>query len=204
MKINLYDFQQRMVGDWWNVGGIGVVKAPTGSGKTVVGCGVIKMTGRKTLILVHTSDLLINVWNDSLIKSFGPGIMSHVGIIGGGLTDADRMAMKIGVRSGDFHENMKNDIVIATFQTFVNHINELSNYKFGLIIVDECIPVDSEIWTKDGIIKYEELSWDNGIYHVWSGGSNSNIVNNGYKKIKTRFKQMYKTIVNTGDELVCY
>ena len=203
LKINLYDFQNRMIKEWFDAGSIGVIKSPTGSGKTIIGCYIIKNIGRKTLILVHTGDLLINVWNDSLIKSFGPGIMSQVGIIGGGLTDADRMVMKIGVRSGDFSENIKKDIVIATFQTFVNHIDELSDYKFGLMIVDECIPIDSEIWTKDGIVKYEDLSWDNGIYQVWSRDDDNNLVNNGYKKIKTRYKHMYKTIVETGDELVC-
>jgi len=201
LKINLYDFQARMINDWLNAGGIGVVKSPTGSGKTIVGCKAIKDIGRKTLILVHTSDLLINVWNDSLIKAFGLGIMGQVGIVGGGLTDSDRKVIKVGVRSGEFHENMRSDIVIATFQTLINHLDELSNYKFGLMVVDECIPVDSDIWTKDGIVKYEDLSWGNGT--VWSGDGNHNVVNNGYKKIKTRFKHMYKTVVETGDELVC-
>jgi len=207
LKISLYDFQNRIVDDWLRVGGIGVTKAPTGSGKTVYSCRIIKEIGRKTLILVHTSDLLINVWNDSLVKCFGPGIMSQVGVVGGGLTDSDRMAMKVGVRSGDFHENMRNDIVIATFQTFVNHIEEISNYKFGLMIVDECIPIDSNIWTKDGIIKYEDLGYGSGhtkdVFQVWSVHNNDNIVNNGYKKIKTKYKHMYRAIVETGDELVC-
>ncbi len=207
LKINLYDFQGRMINDWWNVGGIGVVKSPTGSGKTIVGCRAIKKVGRKALILVHTSDLLINVWNDSLIKTFGPGIMSQVGIIGGGLTDNDRMAMKIGVRSGDFEENVKKDIVIATFQTLNNRIDELSQYKFGLMIVDECIPIDSDIWTNDGVVRYEDLGYGQeykrDIFQVWSRDNGDNIVNNGYKKIKTRMKHMYRTIVDTGDELVC-
>ena len=148
-KIRLYDFQERMINDWLAAGSIGVLKSPTGSGKTIIGCSAIKRIGRKTLILVHTSDLLINVWNDSLIKSFGPGIMGQVGIIGGGLTDRDRAALKLGVRSGDFDENVRKDIVIATFQTLMNRIDDLTRYKFGLMMVDECIPVDSEIWTQD-------------------------------------------------------
>ncbi|VVB59365.1 tRNA-splicing ligase RtcB [uncultured archaeon] len=206
-RINLYDFQERMIGDWLSAGSIGVLKSPTGSGKTIIGCRAIKETGRKTLILVHTSDLLINVWNDSLIKSFGPGIMSQVGVVGGGLTDKDRAAMRLGVRSGDFDENIRKDIVIATFQTFVNHINEISQYKFGLILVDECIPIDSDIWTQDGIIKYEDLGHGSDckrdVFQVWSKDKDDNLVNNGYKKITTRFKHMYRTIVETGDELVC-
>lgn len=174
---------------------------------TIVGCRAIKQVGRKALILVHTSDLLMNVWNDSLIKTFGPGIMSQVGIVGGGLTDSDRMAMKIGVRTGDFEENVKKDIVIATFQTLNNRIDELSQYKFGLMIVDECIPIDSDIWTNDGVVRYEDLGYGQeykrDIFQVWSRDNGDNIVSNGYKKIKTRMKHMYRTIVETGDELVC-
>lgn len=137
LKIILYDFQQRMVQDWIDAGGIGVLKAPTGAGKSFLGCAIIKSVGRKVLILVHTSDLLINVWTDSLSKAFGPGILSQVGIVGGGLTDADRMHMKIGTRTNNFEENMRKDIVIATFQTLINHIDKLSEYKFGLMINDE-------------------------------------------------------------------
>lgn len=203
LKINLYDFQQRMISDWMNAGAIGVIKSATGSGKTILGCRAIKEIGRKTLILVHTSDLLINVWNDSLLKSFGPGIMSQVGIVGGGLTDSDRMTLKIGARTGDFEENIKKDIVVATFQTLNNRLDQLTQYKFGLMIVDECIPIDSEIWTQDGIIKYEDLSLDKGIYQIWSRNGNDDVTNNGYKKIKTRFKHMYRTVVESGDEIVC-
>ncbi len=174
---------------------------------TILACSVIKQIARKTLILVHTSDLLINVWNDSLIKAFGQGIMSQVGIIGGGLSDKDRVAMRLGVRNGDFDENIKKDIVIATFQTLMNKMDELTQYKFGLMIVDECIPIDSQIWTQDGIVKYEDLGYGREykkeVFQVWSNDDNGNIVNNGYKKIKTRMKHMYKTIVETGDELVC-
>ncbi len=207
LKIKLYDFQKRMVDDWLGAGSIGVVKCPTGGGKTILACSIVKEIGRKTLILVHTSDLLINVWNDSLVKSFGQGIMGQVGIIGGGLTDKDRATMRLGVRSGDFDENVRKDIVIATFQTLMNRMDELTQYKFGLMIVDECIPIDSKIWTQDGIVKYEDLGYGQDykrdVFQVWSRNNEDNIVNNGYKKIKTRMKHMYKTIVETGDELVC-
>ncbi len=147
-KINLYDFQIRMINDWKMAGSIGVLKSPTGSGKTIIGCSAIKEIGRKTLILVHTSDLLINVWNDSLVKSFGPGIMGQVGIIGGGLTDKDRANMRLGVRSGDFDENVRKDIVIATFQTLMNRLDELTQYKFGLMVVDECHHCPAQMFRK--------------------------------------------------------
>ncbi len=147
-KIKLYDFQERMINDWLAAGGIGVIKSPTGSGKTIIGCKAINDIGRKTLILVHTSDLLINVWNDSLSKSFGQGIMSHIGIIGGGLTDKDRIEMRLGVRSGDFDENIRKDVVIATFQTLMNRLGELTQYKFGLMIVDETHHVPSTMFRK--------------------------------------------------------
>lgn len=147
-RINLYDFQERMVNDWLSTGGIGVIKSPTGSGKTIIGCNTIKKISRKTLILVHTSDLLVNVWNDSLMKSFGPGIMGQIGIIGGGLTDQDRIEMRLGVRSGDFEENIRKDIVIATFQTLMNRLDKLTQYKFGLMICDEVHHVPSNMFRK--------------------------------------------------------
>lgn len=207
MLLSLYDFQERMVADWLRAGGIGVIKAPTGSGKTIIGSKAIEEIGRKALILVHTSDLLVNVWIDSLIKSFGSGITYQVGIVGGGVTDKDRITMRIGTRTSNFDENMRKDIVIATFQTLINHLDELRNYKFGLMIVDECIPIDSKIWTQDGVIRYEDLGYGqeykNDVFQVWSNDKDNNIVNNGYKKVKTRMKHMYRTIVETGDELVC-
>jgi superfamily II DNA or RNA helicase/intein/homing endonuclease len=115
---------------------------------TIIGCNAIKMISRKTLILVHTSDLLVNVWNDSLMKSFGPGIMGQIGIIGGGLTDQDRVEMRLGVRSGDFDENVRKDIVIATFQTLMNRLDKLTQYKFGLMICDEVHHVPSNMFRK--------------------------------------------------------
>ena len=115
---------------------------------TILACSIIKQIARKTLILVHTSDLLFNVWNDSLVKSFGQGIMGQVGIIGGGLSDKDRVAMKLGVRSGDFDENIRKDIVIATFQTLMNKMEELTQYKFGLMIVDECHHCPAQMFRK--------------------------------------------------------
>jgi len=115
---------------------------------TILACSAIKHIGRKTLILVHTSDLLINVWNESLLKAFGHGIMGQVGIVGGGLTDKDRVAMRLGVRSGDFDENVRKDIVIATFQTLMNRMDDLTQYKFGLMIVDECHHVPASMFRK--------------------------------------------------------
>lgn len=207
MQLSLYDFQERMVADWLRAGAIGVIKAPTGSGKTIIGSKAIEEIGRKTLILVHTSDLLVNVWIDSLTKSFGPGITYQVGIVGGGVTDKDRVTMRIGTRTNSFDANMRKDIVIATFQTLINHLDELRNYKFGLMVVDECIPIDSKIWTQDGVIRYEDLGYGqeykNDVFQVWSNDKDDNIVNNGYKKVKTRMKHMYRTTVETGDELVC-
>jgi len=40
--------------------------------------------------------------------------------------------MRLGVRSGDFDENVRKDIVIATFQTLMNRLDELTQYKFEI------------------------------------------------------------------------
>ena len=137
MRLQLYDFQNRLVEDWIGHGGTGVLKAPTGSGKTLIGCSAISRIRGKTLILTHTSDLLINVWTDSLVKAFGTDIMQQVGIVGGGLGLDDRASMQT-VTDDDFYRNMDKDIVIATYQTLANHLDVLSYYKFGLCLMDEC------------------------------------------------------------------
>ena len=146
-RLTLYDFQCKMVNDWLNAGGIGVIKSPTGSGKTIIGCKIIEEIKKKTLILVHTSDLLTNVWIESLINCFGLSITNKIGIVGGKLSNSDRADMNLSVRDG-FVNNIEKDIVIATFQTLNNKLDEVSKYKFGLVIVDESHHAPAEMFRK--------------------------------------------------------
>lgn len=142
MRFRLWDFQEEAVREWINGGCYGIIKAPTGSGKSVIGCNIIRRMGTRTIICVHTGDLLINVWFNYLIEQFGEGIRSRIGIIGGGLSKKDRKLMRIS--SDGFEENIRKDIVIATSQSLLNKLDILGREKFGLMIVDEIHHYPSE------------------------------------------------------------
>ena len=117
----------------WDRDKLGVIKSPTGSGKSVMGCYAIKKSGFKTLILVHTVDL-INMWKDSLIKAFGNNFENKIGIFGSG-------------KSLDKALSINNNIVIGTYQsaTKESNLNKIKNAGFGLILNDEChhVPADT-------------------------------------------------------------
>lgn len=142
MKYRLWDFQEEAVKEWIDVGCYGIIKAPTGSGKSVIGCSIMRRMGTRTIICVHTGDLLINVWFNYLIEQFGEGIRSRIGIIGGGLSKKDRKLMRIS--SDSFEENIRKDIVVATSQSLLNKLDILGKEKFGLMIVDEIHHYPSE------------------------------------------------------------
>ena len=61
---------------------IGVLNAPTGSGKTIMGLYLIAMSNQPTLIIVHTTDLL-NQWIQR-IETFLEIPKKDIGIIGAG------------------------------------------------------------------------------------------------------------------------
>jgi superfamily II DNA or RNA helicase len=136
MYYRLWDFQREAVNAWYNNGGFGIIKSPTGSGKSVVGCDIIKETGLRTLISVHTSDLMINVWFNNLVEQFSEGIKSRIGIKGGGLTKNDRKHMRLS-SDCSFEYNISKDIVIATAQSVLNNLDKLNKQRFGLFIADE-------------------------------------------------------------------
>ncbi len=144
MKYLLWDFQSEAVQAWIDSGCYGIIQAPTASGKSIIGCSIIKKMNTRTLILVHTSDLLVNVWFENLIIQFGNEIKPRIGIIGGGLSNKDRKDMRI--INDDFNENIKKDIVIATSQSLLqgNKLSRLGKEKFGLLITDEIHHYSSE------------------------------------------------------------
>ena len=111
---------------------------------SIIGCSIIKKMNVKTIILCHTSDLLINVWYDYIIQQFGEEIKDRLGLIGGGLSKKDRKLM--GIIGEDFDENIKKDIVIATSQSLLsgNKLVRLGEERFGLMIVDEIHHYSSE------------------------------------------------------------
>lgn len=103
----------------------GVIIAPPGTGKTVIGLKIIADKKQTSLILVHRKQLL-NQWVDR-IESFLGIPKKEVGIIGQGKTKID-----------------SSRIVIATIQSLPKHIETIQE-KFGTILIDEChhIPAES-------------------------------------------------------------
>lgn len=117
-KINLYDYQEEAVKDIEKKD-FGVIVAPSGSGKTIIGLDLIARKSQPTLILVHRKQLL-DQWIER-IQSF-LGIGKH----------------EIGQLSGR-NKKTGEQITVAMMQTLIKmeDIKKLSE-KFGTIIVDEC------------------------------------------------------------------
>lgn len=101
----------------------GVIVAPPGSGKTIMGLKIIADKKQPSLIVVHRKQLL-EQWQER-VQAF-LGIPKHeIGIIGQG-------KVKIGKQ-----------ITIATIQSLPKQIEQLQN-QFGTILVDECHHIPAE------------------------------------------------------------
>ncbi len=101
----------------------GVIVAPPGSGKTIIGLKIISEKKQPVLIVVHRIQLL-GQWQER-VQAF-LGIPKHeIGIIGKGKT-------KIGKQ-----------ITIATIQSLPKQIEQIQN-QFGTILLDECHHIPAE------------------------------------------------------------
>jgi superfamily II DNA or RNA helicase len=106
-------YQKQAIDEWRRRERCGVVILPTGAGKSLVAQMAIEQTGRSTLIVVPTIDLM-NQWYDLLLSSF----QAEVGLIGGGYYE-------IGA------------LTVTTYASAFRFMERLGN-QFGLIIFDEC------------------------------------------------------------------
>lgn len=102
---------------------LGVIVAPPGSGKTVIGLKIISDKRQPALILVHRKQLL-EQWTER-IEAFLGIPKRDIGVIGQGKS-------KIGKH-----------ITVATIQSLPKQIESVQN-QFGTIIVDECHHVPAE------------------------------------------------------------
>jgi superfamily II DNA or RNA helicase len=101
----------------------GVIVAPPGSGKTIIGLKIISEKKQPALIVVHRIQLL-EQWQER-VQAF-LGISKHeIGIIGKGKA-------KIGKQ-----------ITIATIQSLPKQMEQFQN-QFGTILVDECHHIPAE------------------------------------------------------------
>lgn len=101
----------------------GVIVAPPGSGKTVIGLKIISDKRQPALIIVHRKQLL-EQWTER-IEAFLGIPKRDIGVIGKGKS-------KIGKR-----------ITVATIQSLPKQVESVQN-QFGTIIVDECHHVPAE------------------------------------------------------------
>lgn len=113
LKVEPRPFQKESIEAWQQSGKRGVIILPTGAGKSFVAQMAIEMTGRSTLIVVPTIDLM-NQWYDLFQATF----LAEIGLIGGGY-------FELGA------------ITITTYASAFRFMERLGN-QFGLIVFDEC------------------------------------------------------------------
>ena len=109
-----YPHQQEALDSWQAGQGRGVVVLPTGAGKTYVAEEAIARTGRSSLVVVPTLDLMTQ-WYDRLSTVFAP---QEIGLIG-----------------GKFHE--PRDLTVTTYDSAYMHMDRLGN-RWGMLVFDEC------------------------------------------------------------------
>jgi len=105
-------YQREALAAWQEAGGRGTVILPTGAGKTFVALGAIAHTGRSTLVVAPTIDLM-SQWYSLLVDSFG----IEIGILGGG------------------HHELR-DITVTTYDSAYIQAADYGN-RFDLIVFDE-------------------------------------------------------------------
>lgn len=116
-----FPHQAEALAAWEKRGRRGVVVLPTGSGKTYVAEMAILRTGRSTLVVAPTIDLM-NQWYDRLVTAFGDGAAGAgpgpgIGVVGGGLHDVA-------------------DITVTTYDSAFRQL-EPFGARFGLVVWDE-------------------------------------------------------------------
>ena len=114
-------YQQQSISEWRRASRCGVVILPTGAGKSLVAQMAIEQTGRSTLVIVPTIDLM-NQWYDLLLSCF----QAEVGLIGGGYYETGALT-------------------VTTYASAFRFMERLGD-QFGLIIFDECHHLPSSIY----------------------------------------------------------
>jgi superfamily II DNA or RNA helicase len=125
--VSPYPHQQEALAAWEARERRGVVVLPTGSGKTYVAEAAIARTGRSTLVVVPTLDLMTQ-WYDRLSTAFAP---TEIGLIG-----------------GKFYE--PRDLTVTTYDSAYMHMDRLGN-RWGLLVFDEChhLPGQSYVYAAE-------------------------------------------------------
>ncbi|MEK7525187.1 MAG: DEAD/DEAH box helicase family protein [Patescibacteria group bacterium] len=119
-KIEAYDYQQEIIDKSLNHDS-GVIVAPPGGGKTVIGLSLIEKQSLSALILVHRAQLL-SQWKERITQFLGVP------------------KKEIGQFSG-FKKKLGKQITVAMMQTLTrlneSEIADIAS-KVGTIVIDEC------------------------------------------------------------------
>lgn len=111
--------------------GLGIIKSPAGSGKTVAVLAAIQELGCNSLIIVNTKDILWQ-WQDRALKFLGPDY--PVGQIGDGVMDISKY------------------MTVATAQTLHSRFDELKEDgffdSFSFVCLDECHHATADTYNK--------------------------------------------------------
>lgn len=102
----------------------GVIQAPTGAGKTVMGLSLIQQRKQKALICVHSKELA-RQWREDIKKRMG----LDAGLVGGGKWEEGEQITVCMLQTLNRNEERTRDLA----------------YRHGLVLVDEChhVPANS-------------------------------------------------------------
>ena len=129
------EYQQKIIKSWKehaNKSGGGIISVGPGRGKTVMAIYIMSIMKKKTLILVHTSDLL-NQWVERVTQYLPTA--------------------QIGIIRGKKIEVMQKDIVIGMIHSLSNPKKDeeypLEMFKeFGMVVIDECHHVGAKMFSR--------------------------------------------------------
>lgn len=125
----LRDYQEEALQSWLQADGDGIVEAPCGAGKTLIGCAALAAVQTPALILVHTRDLA-RQWIFRLSQCLEGAQIGEI-------------------RSG--RDERAADICVATLQSLARwEWSELVRYgrTRGLVIVDEAHHIPAETFSR--------------------------------------------------------
>lgn len=133
----LYDYQKEAAEiAYLNSGG--TVCLPTGAGKTLVALRLIYAFDHRTLILVHSRELM-KQWRDAIKTTFG---------------------IDPGMVGGSFKENW-DDVTIASVQTIASRVKrgkmDTIDLNYPVMCADECLPYDTPVVTDRGILPIGDI-----------------------------------------------
>lgn len=126
-RFKIYNYQKKALHEILK-NNMGILEAPPGYGKTIIALATLVYRKQRTLIVVHTRELLAQ-WIQKIGDVLGIE-KGDVGIIGGG------------------KEKIGKNITVATYQSLVRKNLKIIVDKIGYIIVDECHRVPANTFQK--------------------------------------------------------